>query len=228
MNPQNKPTVCCRCGASAVVKSTGVNRTIPYRTLPALPLPSDLVIACCKRCKSLFPEQSAPDELRLRLQALYVESLQSRIRTALAVLKQSISQRRLELLLGLSQGYLSRLKAGAGNPSSELVLLLALLSLDPEKQLANLQQFWTLHDSSWHPSAPTMVAAPNREIRRRTTKSGERSRASIPPSELLALNRDCKGQTARTAEKLQVSRDYAYFLVRQARQAIRQQRQECP
>ena len=228
MMPENKPTVCCRCGASAVVKSTGVDRTIPYRTLPALPLPWDLVIACCKRCKSLFPEQSEPDELRLRLQALYVKLLQSRIRTALAVLNQSISQRRLELLLGVSQGYLSRLKAGAGNPSSELVLLLALLSLDPEKQLANLQQFWTLHDSSWHPSAPTMVAAPNREIRRRTTKSGERSRASIPPSELLALHRDCKGQTARTAEKLQVSRDYAYFLIRQARQAIRQQRQECP
>ena len=228
MNPQNKPTVCCRCGASAVVKSTGVNRTIPYRTLPALPLPSDLVIACCKRCKCLFPEQSEPDELRLRLQALYVESLQNRIRTALAVLKQSISQRRLELLLGVSQGYLSRLKAGAGNPSSELVLLLALLSLDPEKQLANLQLFWALHDSSWHPSAPTMVAAPNREIRRRITKSGERSRASIPPAELLVLHRECKGQTALTAEKLQVSRDYAYFLIRQARQAIRQQRQECP
>lgn len=228
MNPQNKPTVCCRCGASAVVKSTGVNRTIPYRTLPALPLPSDLVIACCKRCKTLFPEQSEPDELRLRLQALYVESLQSRIRTALAVLKQSISQRRLELLLGVSQGYLSRLKAGAGNPSSELVLLLALLSLDPEKQLANLQQFWALDARSWHPGAPTMVAANNREVRRRTTKSGERSRASIPPRELLALHRECKGQTELTAEKLQVSRDYAYFLIRQARQAIRQQRQECP
>ena len=228
MNRENKPTVCCRCGANAVVKSRGVDRTIPYRTLPALPVPSDLVIACCKRCKSLFPEQSAPDELRLRLQALYVESLQSRIRTALAVLKQRISQRRLELLLGVSQGYLSRLKAGAGNPSSELVLLLALLSLDPEKQLANLQQFWALHDSSWHPSAPTMVAAPNREIRRRTTRSGERSRASIPPLELLELHRECKGQTELTAEKLQVSRDYAYFLIRQARLAIRQQRQECP
>lgn len=228
MNPENKPTVCCRCGASAVVKSTGIDRTIPYRTLPALPLPSDLVIACCKRCKSLFPEQSAPDELRLRLQALYMESLQSRIRTALAVLKQSISQRRLELLLGVSQGYLSRLKAGAGNPSSELVLLLALLSLDPARHLATLQQFWALDARSWHPSAPTLVAAPNREIRRRTTKGGERSRASIPPAELLALHRDCKGQTELTAEKLQVSRDYAYLLIRQARQAIRQQRHECP
>ena len=225
MNPQNKPTVCCRCGASAVVKSTGVDRTIPYRTLPALPLPWDLVIACCKRCKSLFPEQSAPDELRLRLQALYVESLQSRIRTALAVLKQSISQRRLELLLGVSQGYLSRLKAGAGNPSSELVLLLALLSLDPARHLATLQQFWALDDGSWHPDAPEMA---NREIRRRKTKSGERSRASIPPAELLALHSECKCQTELTAEKLQVSRDYAYFLIRQARQAIRQQRQECP
>ena len=225
MNRENKPTVCCRCGASAVVKSTGVDRTIPYRTLPALPLPWDLVIACCKRCKSLFPEQSEPDELRLRLQALYVKLLQSRIRTALAVLNQSISQRRLELLLGVSQGYLSRLKAGAGNPSSELVLLLALLSMDPEKRLADLRQFWALDDRSWHPDAPEMA---NREIRRRTTKSGERSRASIPPDEILALHAECKGQTELTAKKLQVSRDYAYYLIRQARQAILQQREECP
>ena len=226
MNPENKPTVCCRCGASAVVKSTGVDRTIPYRTLPALPLPSDLVIACCKRCKCLYPEQSEPDELRARLQALFVGCLQRRFRTALAVLQRSISQRQLELLLGLSQGYLSRLKAGAGNnPSSELVLLVALLSLDPEKRLADLRQFWALDDRSWHPDAPEMA---NREIRRRTTKSGERSRASIPPDEILALHAECKGQTELTAKKLQVSRDYAYYLIRQARQAILQQREECP
>ena len=157
MKPKVKPMLCCRCGAKAVFKSKGVGRTIPYRTLPALALPCDLVIANCKRCKNLFVEQSESPEIRWRLQALYVKSLQRRIRTALDVLSQSISQRKLELLLGLSQGYLSRLKAGAGNPSSELVLLLALLSLNPEKHLATLRQFWALPDTNWHPSSRTIV-----------------------------------------------------------------------
>ena len=157
MKPKVKPMLCCRCGAKAVFKSKGVGRTIPYRTLPALALPCDLVIAKCRRCKSLFIEQSESPEIRWRLQALYVKSLQRRIRTALEVLSQRISQRQLELLLGLSQGYLSRLKAGAGNPSSELVLLLALLSLNPAKHLATLRQFWALPDTNWHPRSRATV-----------------------------------------------------------------------
>ena len=157
MKPKVKPMLCCRCGAKAVFKSKGVGRTIPYRTLPALALPCDLVIAKCRRCKSLFIEQSESPEIRWRLQALYVKSLQRRIRTALEVLSQRISQRQLELLLGLSQGYLSRLKGGAGNPSSELVLLLALLSLNPAKHLATLRQFWALPDTNWHPRSRATV-----------------------------------------------------------------------
>ena len=79
MKSKVKPTVCCRCGAKAVFKSKGIGRTIPYyRTLPALALPCDLVIANCKRCKSLFVEQSESPELRRRLQMLYVKSLQRR------------------------------------------------------------------------------------------------------------------------------------------------------
>ena len=157
MKSKVKPMLCCRCGARAVFKSKGVGRTIPYRSLPALALPCDLVILKCRRCKSLFVEQSESPELRRRLQMLYVKSLQRRIRTALDVLSQRISQRQLQLLLGLSQGYLSRLKAGAGNPSSELVCLLALLSLDPAKHLATLRQFWALPDTNWHPRSRATV-----------------------------------------------------------------------
>ena len=157
MKSKVKPMLCCRCGARAVFKSKGVGRTIPYRSLPALALPCDLVILKCRRCKSLFVEQSESPEIRRRLQALYVQSRHHRSRTALAVLSQRISQRQLELLLGLSQGYLSRLKGGAGNPSSELVLLLALLSLNPAKHLATLRQFWALPDTNWPPSSRATV-----------------------------------------------------------------------
>ena len=42
------------------------------------------------------------------------------------------SLRKLERLLGVSQGYLSKLRAGTNNPSPELTLLLGLLASNPE------------------------------------------------------------------------------------------------
>ena len=44
-----------------------------------------------------------------------------------------ISQRRLEAILGLSQGYLSRLAHGNGTPSPPLIALLTLLANDPAR-----------------------------------------------------------------------------------------------
>ena len=44
-----------------------------------------------------------------------------------------VSQRRLEAILGLSQGYLSRLANGSGTPSPPLVALLTLLANDPAR-----------------------------------------------------------------------------------------------
>ena len=44
-----------------------------------------------------------------------------------------VSQRRMEAILGLSQGYLSRLANGSGTPSPPLVALLTLLANDPSR-----------------------------------------------------------------------------------------------
>ena len=60
------------------------------------------------------------------------------------ILMLHISQRRLELLIGLSQGYLSRLRIGAGNPSAELVSHLAMLAHDPKTRLAELERYWAV------------------------------------------------------------------------------------
>ncbi len=187
MSPEIQPAVCCRCGAKAVSMHKGRGRTTPYRTLPALELPTSLAVPRCQRCKSIFLEWNNATEVQSQLRALYTQSLRQRVRMAVDVLSRHIRQRRLELLLGLSQGYLSRLKAGAGNPSSELVCLLALLSLDPAL-LQTLERFWAQPDDGWHPVSST-VYAPMKEIRRRTAKDGKASRVSIKAQHAL------RGQT---------------------------------
>ena len=78
----------------------------------------------------MTPETRTPQELRY----LVWEELER--------LMPFISQRRLEILLGLSQGYLSRLRSGAGIPSASLVCILVLLSKDPKERLHELQQDW--------------------------------------------------------------------------------------
>ena len=49
----------------------------------------------------------------------------------------------MDRLLDLSQGYLSRLRAGDGVPSAILVSLLALLGNEPTR-LEELARYWTL------------------------------------------------------------------------------------
>lgn len=86
------------------------------------------------------------------LAAVYLDSLQTLAKESLRKLTERnaetkrcfISQRQLELVLGLSQGYLSRLLSGRGKPSTPLVLLLDLLSLSPKQTLREVRRFWAL------------------------------------------------------------------------------------
>jgi len=47
-------------------------------------------------------------------------------------------------MIGLSQGCLSLLRIGAGNPSAELVSPLAMLANDPKTRLAALERYWAV------------------------------------------------------------------------------------
>ena len=146
---------CPHCGSKAVRARKGAGRTIPYRTMPTMELPVDLEIPSCGRCMRFFLEQMDAASLSTALRERFLSSLRTRIRIAIDHLSEHVSQRRLECLLGLSQGYLCRLRAGAGNPSPELVCHLARLCQDPEARLAELERFWSLFDENWLPLSPS-------------------------------------------------------------------------
>ena len=146
---------CPHCGSKAVRARKGAGRTIPYRTMPTMELPVDLEIPSCGRCMRLYLDRMDAETLSNALQEQFLASLHTRIAIAIDTLSQHISQRKLERLFGLSQGYLSRLRAGAGNPSPELVCHLALLCQDPEARLAELERFWSLSNENWLPLSPS-------------------------------------------------------------------------
>jgi len=117
-------------------------RTIHYKTIAALPLPADLPIPTCSRCKAEYLDAETAQHLDGILAALYLAELRRLASEAIKTLRQHISQRKLELQLGLSQGYLSRLLTDAGHPSPPLVLLLAQLAQDPASRLPEVERFW--------------------------------------------------------------------------------------
>lgn len=144
---QPDPLTCKRCGACAVVMATGEGRTTQFRMMQSLRIPADLKLLTCIQCQTAFLAENASAAVRSRLLDAYMFSLRNRVRLTIDTLMHFMSQRRIEEMAGISQGYLSRLRRGKGHPSPELVGYLALLAFDPPNRLAELRHFWQNPDN---------------------------------------------------------------------------------
>ena len=153
------PRKCPRCRGNTVRPRTRPGRTVQYRNMKALTVPADLPLPTCGRCHTEYIDAETAADIDGRLRQAYRLELYQRARQAIDVVTTHISQRQLELLLGLSQGYLSRLRAGAGIPSPELVSHLGLIAHDPTNRLVELERYW---------AAPA-TATPVKDWRQRTT-----------------------------------------------------------
>lgn len=146
---------CPKCRALAVRLRRRPGRTMRFRNMPAVSVPADFPIPTCHRCFAEYIDLDTAARLDAALAEAYSKDLRRRVRLAIDRVTEHISQRRLELLLGLSQGYLSRLRAGHGNPSPEIVSHLALIAHDPLARLLELQRYWA------HPDGlPDDIVAP--------------------------------------------------------------------
>ena len=85
----------------------------------------------------------AVPELAVTLKRMFRAELVQRAAAEITQLSRFFSQRELELVADLSQGYLCRLKAGQGVPSVALISLLALLRAEPSR-LEELRRYWAL------------------------------------------------------------------------------------
>ena len=150
MGKTSEPHRCLRCGTKTVRPRTGQGRKTSFRVFPSLPIPNALPIPTCARCLSEYTDLATEADLTRELELVYLETLRGLASRAIRRLSNHISQRKLELRLGLSQGYLCRIAAGAGNPSPALVALLHLLVRDPVARLTEVEHDWsqtTLPDS---------------------------------------------------------------------------------
>ena len=97
---------CIRCNSVSVRSRSGTRRTRPYRVLPSLVVPDDCLIPTCARCGADYLDDETVAALGPVLEQAYRDELRRIAAAVIRRLSKWISQRRLELLIGLSQGSL--------------------------------------------------------------------------------------------------------------------------
>ena len=139
--PTYKERRCHACGEGTVRLKTGPGRRAEFRMME-LPVPKELPIPTCDHCGTQSFNDSYAHAFDETMEAVFRTELRARARTQIEALSKHISQAKLERLLGVSQGYLSKLRSSEKDPSAELVAHLALLAADPKRRVKELERFW--------------------------------------------------------------------------------------
>ena len=135
------PIRCSTCGEGEVSPLALPGRTARYKNMAALPIPDDLAIPTCGACGAEWIDRPTAKAVDAALEREYQERLRQLAVTDLQQLAAShVTQRRLERLLGLSHGYLSKIRSGASRPSATLVSCLHLLASDPDRRLREMEE----------------------------------------------------------------------------------------
>ena len=112
---------CGQCGARAVGGVARAGRLTMYRNLE-LEVPAHVVVPTCAKCGAEWIDEAAAKALDEALERVYESKLRTRLDAALEkILSEEGSQARVERVLGVSPGYLSKLKLGRRSPSAEIV-----------------------------------------------------------------------------------------------------------
>jgi Helix-turn-helix len=141
--PISWPIPCPTCGNGEVVPVARPGRTARYKNMPALPVPEDLPIPTCLACGVEWIDRPTATTVDAALERQYQRRLWELAVAGLERLAAlRITQQRVEKILGLSQGYLSKIRSGASRPSATLVSCLHLLASDPEHRLREMEEWF--------------------------------------------------------------------------------------
>lgn len=149
---RSRASACPCCGHQTLRPTRQPGRACRYRNL-CLTLPGDLPVPTCSRCQHSVLTYQAVPQLKATLEQLYRAELTHRAAVEISLLSRLYSQRKLEVAMNLSQGYLCRLRSGDGIPSFALVCLLALLRAEPTR-VQELQRYWALPLEPLRPAVP--------------------------------------------------------------------------
>lgn len=141
---------CPQCNRGEIQMRAGPHRRMRYRHMPGLELPETLELPTCTACGERWLDAEALRNIDTTLEAEYRRQLTLKAERAIEALQPHMPQRDLERLLGMSAGWLSKLKNGR-EPSAPLTALLMLLAAQPER-LEELQRLWAVRPKNKRPA----------------------------------------------------------------------------
>lgn len=165
----------CPCGRGEIEAKTATGRRMGYLQVPDLELPADLPIPTCPACGEAWLGAVTTKHLEAALDTAYRRELTRKAERAIESLRPHLPQRNLEQLIGVSGGWLSKVKKGH-ETSASLTALLMLLAADP-RRLDELKALWAVQGT---PSKRVRASA--RAARTSPPRRPSRSRAPRGPA----------------------------------------------
>lgn len=153
---------CHECGTGKVVPVAKAGRQERYRTL-LLEIPAHVEIPTCDNCGAEWMDPATARAIDEALKSVYQTSLRTLLNKALSKIRARTSMRRVEHLLGLSEGYLSKVSNARSDPSAELVSNLGLISMNPAGRLHDLETFWSLSKKNTRSTSRKTARSPARD-----------------------------------------------------------------
>lgn len=155
---------CPQCNRGEIESRPGPHRRMAWRHIPDLALPEALELPTCSACGELWLDAKATRRVQEALEAEYRRQLTLKAERALDSLRAHLPQRDLERLLGVSAGWLSKVRNGR-EPSAPMSALLMLLAERPER-VEELRRLWSAHPEPRSPKSkqrgpPTRAALKN-------------------------------------------------------------------
>lgn len=133
---------CPSCNRGEIVMRAGPGRRMRYRHIPDLELPADLELPTCSACDQQWLDAEATRRLEVAMEESYRAELVHKAEKSIEALRKHLPQRELERLLGLSSGWLSKVKNGK-ETSAPMAALLMLLAEQPHR-VDSLRRLWAV------------------------------------------------------------------------------------
>ena len=155
-----KTFICPSCNKGEVREVARAGRRMHFRNIPDLEIPADVPLPTCSKCGEEWTDGAVAARLDASMKAAYQAALTGKAEEAIVRLKEKVPQRDLERLLGLSGGYLSKLKQGK-ETTSPLVAVLMLLANRLER-VDELHELWFMEPPRKTGNVRSVVDAPAR------------------------------------------------------------------
>jgi hypothetical protein len=116
-------------------------RRTRYKTME-LEIPKEVEIPTCDNCGAEWMDRQVARAIDEALEGVYREALRALWAEVIQKITAHTSMRRVEQVLGLSEGYLSKVTNGRSEPSAELIGNLGLIAKDVEPRLREISGLW--------------------------------------------------------------------------------------